>query len=256
MPGPLSRRRRADRPPRPQHALRKVPERLQGDAAGGSGARGSAEARSAGRPEDASAQRDRDLRCAAPSEKRSAARETAVTACRYGEAASFLRGASAAHVRGGSGPDDDVSIGEPALAGRAREEAACSFQASRRASSRRDHGVRRVSGEARASADACSGSEAGSQAGRRRAIDDDVRRAAAEDPGSPCGRGADARTGRKRRTARIAGTGAGRTFSHRRHAAAFRRRGRSPRRRSACRCGAGSGSGRDRRRARARAWNL
>ena len=200
MPGPLSRRRRADRPARPQHALRKVPERLQGNAAGGSRGRASAETCSARAEDAAPAERDRNFRCASSSEQHSVPRETTATGCRRREAASVAGRAGTAHIRGGGGPDHDVSDGEPAFAAGRREEGAGSFQASRR----RDHGVWRVAREVGASASARPRSKACRQGGRRSAIDDDVRCAATQDPGSACRGGADAGAGCARGTACVA----------------------------------------------------
>ena len=202
MPGPLSRRRRADRPARPQHAVRKVPERLQGETTRGS--RGRASCCSTRAYEAGSAERHRDFRCASPSEEHSSPRETAAADCRGRETVSVAGGAVTAHIRGGGGPDDDVSDGEPACAAGRREEGASSFQASRPICHRRNHGVRRVAGEVRASASARSRCKACRQGGRRRAIDDDVRRAATQDPGSACRGGADAGAGCARGTACVA----------------------------------------------------
>ncbi|TMA38529.1 MAG: hypothetical protein E6J82_17630 [Deltaproteobacteria bacterium] len=139
-------------------------------------------------------------RCASSSEEHSAPRETTATGCRGREATSVTGRAGTAHIRGGGGPDHDVSDGEPAFAAGRREEGAGSFQASRR----RDHGVWRVAREVGASASARPRSKTCRQGGRRSAIDDDVRCAATQDPGSACRGGADAGAGCARGTACVA----------------------------------------------------
>src|SRR5205823_2377674 len=83
----LSRRGRTDRPARPQHALRKMPERLQGDAARRSGGRASTETCSTRAHEAPPAERDRNFRCASPFEEYSSPREAAAAACRGRQAA-------------------------------------------------------------------------------------------------------------------------------------------------------------------------